>query len=675
MRRPLRLRARTLPPGDVGVHRSPLRATVAATAASLTAIIALGVALSAQISAQGGTRGKEQAIAQARQLATTDIEPLLPATGPVRFDRESLYQLQQIDAGARRAGSELRLRVRNAQGDVIFASEGAAWATEPGDGGDDDLRKALAGQTLGKITRVNRDTGDIGKQGPEAVEIYLPLPRPGELKPAAVVVLYVPYAPIHAAVAADTRRMLTTLGLGLLTLWLVLAAIGVSFNARLRRIASRNGWLATHDQLTGLLNRNGFASALDRRLREGHRPAVLLLDLERFSEVNDTLGQRAGDQLLVATAAALQAAAPPDGEVARLDGDVFGVLLETTEPVEDLRRAASQVRILDGITISPSVAAGVAVAEVGPDAAELLRRAEVALSTAKQRNELVQVFEPGLDAFDPDRLQLAADLRSALEHGEIEVHYQVKGDVATGEITGVEALARWNHPVRGQVSPVDFVGLAERTSMIASLTDSVVCRVVTDMATGVIPIDWHVAINVSARNLGDSEFPRRLARLVQDSHVSPNRICIEITETALMADPGRGRQALGQLSNAGFSLSLDDFGQGYTSLSQLGRLPLREVKIDRAFVSRATHSATDAAIVAAVIEIGHSLGMNVVAEGVEDVETLSLLHEWGCDGYQGWLLGRPVPAPQLSASVQVPSGVGVVPQQPSCQADVSSALR
>jgi EAL domain-containing protein (putative c-di-GMP-specific phosphodiesterase class I) len=268
-------------------------------------------------------------------------------------------------------------------------------------------------------------------------------------------------------------------------------------------------------------------------------------------------------------------------------------------------------------------------------------------------------------------------LREALEQGCIEVHYQVKGCVATGAITGVEALVRWNHPVRGQVAPVDFVGLAERTSMIASLTDTVVQRVVTDMASGVIPPDWHVSINVSARNLGDSEFPGRLARLVRQSNVPTRRICIEITETALMADPGRAQQALRQLADAGFFLSLDDFGQCYTSLSQLGRLPLQEVKIDRAYVSRAAGSATDAAIVAAVIEIGHSLGLTVVAEGVEETETLSLLQEWGCDGYQGWLLGRPVPAAELTAAAALSSdalalAARAVPQPRSAAADASS---
>lgn len=631
------------------------RALITSALISLVAILLLAVVLAQQLSGQTAARGKAQAITQAREFAAVNVQPFLTGTGPVTsLSEPGLQQAATLDKVARQAGLLARFRLRTLSGGVLYP----AGLTLTGE--DDELADAARGEIAAHLTRLNADPGDEGRVGERVVEVYLPVGL-SQGKPRAIVELYLAYAPIEAASKAGLMRLYLVLGIGLAGLWILLSFTGLWVSAQLRRVGRRNAWLARYDQLTGLRNRTGFSLELEARLKRGEHGAVLLLDIDRFSEINDTLGPGAGDRVLVALASRLRVAAPGDAVVARLGGDVFGVLVEGVDRdlAESIRTAMSRELVVADMLLSLDLTAGIAdTLDAGErlETPEVLRRADVALGAAKKRREGLVIFGAGVDAFDPDRLQLAGELRRAIEEGTLELHYQPKGCLASGGILGAEALLRWPHPVRGNVPPDRFVEVAEGTGLIGPLTDWVLTRAFADVASGVVPRGWDLAINISARNVADPSFPDLVVRRLREAAVSPAQICLEITETALMIDPEQARETLQRLAEVGLRLSLDDFGQGYTSLSQLGHLPVTEIKIDRAFVAGASTRPADAAVVRAVSDLGHALGLEVVAEGVEDAETLLLMRDAGCDGFQGYLLARPLPAAQL-ATWQPPEGV------------------
>jgi diguanylate cyclase (GGDEF)-like protein len=418
---------------------------------------------------------------------------------------------------------------------------------------------------------------------------------------------------------------------------------------------------ALHDALTGLPNRTHLQRGVTTALAEvaaGRVPgaAVMILDLDEFKEVNDTLGHHQGDALLVEIGARLTAAVGADGSVARLGGDEFAVLLPATADEDVAFRIArtllqvlEQPVPLDGLAVEVGASIGIALAPAhASDTAALLKCADLAMYDAKSSTGGMRLYEPDLHATSPRRLTLVSELRAALHDGSVVVHVQPKAALASGRVVGVEALVRWKHPERGWVPPDDFVPVAERSGLIGLLTTRVLDASLAACAQWrAAGHDLGIAVNLSTRSLQDPAIVDEVAGLLLRYGVPADRLTLEVTESSVMADPGRAVALLGQLRALGVRLSIDDFGTGYSSLSYLQRLPVQEVKIDRSFVSALSGDGENAAIVRAIVDLGRHLGLDVVAEGVEDQGTWELLTSMGCDLVQGWHLARAMPADEL----------------------------
>ncbi|MEU2225086.1 bifunctional diguanylate cyclase/phosphodiesterase [Streptomyces sp. NPDC018347] len=415
------------------------------------------------------------------------------------------------------------------------------------------------------------------------------------------------------------------------------------------------------DPLTGLPNRQWLLdriwTALDDAERIGARSALMLIDLDRFRSVNDTLGHLAGDRLLLQIADRLRLALPRGAEAARLGGDEFAVLLPVADSTTSATRVArglvtdlSSPLDLDGLTLVLEASAGVAVfPDHALDAEGLLRRADVAMYQAKRDRTGVEVYESKRDSNTPDRLGLLGDLRRALDAHEVHLHYQPKVRF-DGQVAGLEALVRWVHPERGKVPPDEFIAIAESSGLMPHLTEYVL-----DTALGQVA-KWRaqglrvpVAVNVSPRDVHTPGFAGSVAARLARHGVPAQALQLEITEHVLLEDPQRAADTLAGLTGHGVKMSLDDFGTGYSSLVHLRRLPVSELKIDRSFVARLAVDAEDAEIVRCTVDLAHSLGLLVVAEGVEDDETWERLRDLGCDAVQGWLVAAAMPPDETTA--------------------------
>ncbi len=430
------------------------------------------------------------------------------------------------------------------------------------------------------------------------------------------------------------------------------------------RLLERSVYDATHDALTGLPNRGLLTHRLAEALAAGPA-AVLIVDLDRFGQINDTLGGASGDEVLVQVAQRLVANASPGATVARVGNDEFGMLLPGVEEVGESLALAQAVREsllepvhVSGLALDGSGAVGVAVSPLhGRDAQLLLRRAEAALRLAKGGEPPVQSWRASLDSTDPRRLALIGELRRALERDELVLHYQPKvalqagpgRDKSVGAVTGVEALVRWQHPVEDLLHADEFLPMAERTGLIVPLTAVVMrlalsqCRAWLDAGRR-IP----VAVNLSVRGLLDPQLPATIARLLSTYELPSDMLTLEITESSVMRDVPRALPVLERLARSGISLSVDDFGTGYSSLAYLRRLPVSEVKIDKSFVQDMAVDESDAAIVETILGLARHLQLRVVAEGVEDERTRDRLASMGCDVAQGYLFSRPLPAERFT---------------------------
>jgi diguanylate cyclase (GGDEF)-like protein len=416
--------------------------------------------------------------------------------------------------------------------------------------------------------------------------------------------------------------------------------------------------IATTDELTGLGNREQFHAMISKRIAAAREAqgslAVLLMDLDRFKEINDTLGHHYGDVLLKDLGPRLSAAIGEGGFVARLGGDEFGILL--AEDTDDtavldvvmarLFKSISQPFLIDELSLEVGASVGVArFPQDGEDSHALLRCADIAMYAAKETQTEFKLYTADQNQHSKRRLGVLSGIRHALVQDEIVVHYQPIIDLDDGRVRGAEGLVRWQHPEHGLIPPGAFVQTVEQTGLIGPLTRHVLERSIAECAA------WRkdgremsVAVNLSVRNLLDRDLPKQIERLLNTYGLPPQALQLEITESMIMSDPERALGTVGRLSGLGARLSVDDFGTGYSSLANLRKMPIDELKIDRSFVSPMLRSESDLIIVRSTINLGHDLGLNVIAEGVEDSPTLAHLAVLGCDLAQGYHVSKPMPA-------------------------------
>jgi diguanylate cyclase (GGDEF)-like protein len=419
------------------------------------------------------------------------------------------------------------------------------------------------------------------------------------------------------------------------------------------RLVHRLDHESRHDPLTGLANRVYFNDSLDRALAaQPQHVAVLLLDLDRFKEVNDTLGHHLGDLLLQQVAARLREQMRNADLLARLGGDEFAVFLldgdaeSAMAAAGRIGHALSEPLLLDGISVEVSASIGVALSpQHGESALTLLQRADVAMYEAKKSHSGAEIYDEALDGYSPRRLAIATELRHAIESGDLEMHYQAKADARTGRVVAAEALVRWNHREYGLIGPAEFIPVAEQTAQIRDLTQFAIRTAVAECAgwrrSG---LELSVAVNVSVRNLLDTQLPDFVRECLILNGLPAEALTLEVTESHIMADAERALGVLRALDAIGIRLSVDDFGTGYSSLAYLRLMPVHEVKIDRSFVTNLASESGDEAIVRTIVSLAGSLELDVVAEGVEDEATWQMLRELGCTYLQGYHLSRPLPA-------------------------------
>jgi diguanylate cyclase (GGDEF)-like protein len=635
--------------------RSASRLFAMYAAASLVPVLVLGLVLAFSYRQDANSRGLAEGRTEAGLLARTAVQPLLTSAKLKKgLAPGEINALNRMSSEVVASGQVLRLRIRALDGEIEYASNGDTKS----DAADDEALEAAHGEVVSEITHLNADNNPEGSQGVKAAEIYRPLVGGSPLHRIGVLEVYLPYAPIARDVTAGLSGLYRDLGIGLGVLYMLLAGISYSATRRLRALVDRNAFLAEHDVLTDLPNRELFHRRVIEAVAASDRDgvAVAVIDLDRFKEVNDTLGHANGDGLLRELAYRLAGAIGDGDTVARLGGDEFGLVLTGVTSVEDaksrltnMRRLLQQDVEVSSLPLAVDASIGFALApQDGITVDALLQRADVAMYVAKNTHVGVVHYDPVQDHYDSTKLALVAELKRAIANDELILHYQPKASVANGDVVAVEALVRWRHPERGLLFPDAFLPIAEQTGIIDSLTRWVLRSALSQLtAWGSSAPDLAVAVNISARNLSREDFADGVLAMINASEVSPRRLLFEITETALVDDPERAGRSLRKLAAAGVRISLDDFGQGQTSLGYLSTLPLHEVKIDKSFVLDMLDDRSHAAIVRSVIDLAHNLGFEVVAEGVETEPILNELELLGCDIAQGYLLARPMPADQL----------------------------
>ena len=553
------------------------------------------------------------------------------------------------------------LRLWNADATLLFDANPNSSApfpqTDPFDRAvrSGDVSARIVTATLGTD---GQQPGAAGRQV-TGLSVYVPVVENGARVGALEVVL--DYTETDEALREAVQVVATVISVGLLILWLLLFRTVRNASKRLQTSALENARLALLDPLTGLPNRrmllDRMRRAIDQAEEDGTGVGLVLLDIDRFKDINDSLGHDRGDELLVQVAHRLRAALRERDVVARLGGDEFAILLPAIRSVANAERLAQRVRNLfvpafnlGGLELHVDSSIGVAtIPEHAVDASGLMRKADVAMYTAKTHRMGVAIYSPDEDDSSPARLVLLGDLHRALaDRQELVMFYQPKIALTTDKVVGLEALMRWVHPTRGMLVPDLFIPLAEQSGLIHDLTafalESAISQLARWQEEG---RDIPVAVNLSAHNLTSPQVAETIEQLLHAHQVRPDLLEVEITETALVADPSRVVPVLEQLADIGVVVSIDDFGIGNTSISQLRDLPVARIKIDRTFIADLTGTTPRAGsemIVKAMVDLAHSFGLEVVAEGVEDSDTEGLIRALGVDQAQGFLYSQPVPA-------------------------------
>ena len=624
---------------------------------SLVPLVLLGYGLSGYLKHQVRMR----AYADARQSASLVAAALQTQLTPYEF-RHGLGQSDLLALDRTVAGLESRgvvdVRLSDTRGRVLYAQDRATIGH--GDARSPQQQAASHGKLVAGRTRLDGSALDVPSPG-WTYAVWVPLRFGGQGSVRGVLELNLPEQPITAAIASDVRATYWLIGGGLLLLWISLFRVVAGASRKLRRQAEENARLALHDQLTALPNRMLFRDRVDHALRASRRTgdvvALLLMDLDRFKEVNDTLGHHCGDLMLKELAKRLSGLMRAGDTVARLGGDEFAVLVpDVPHPdvvlalAERITRALQEPVLVDGLPLEIEASVGISFhPDHGDDVETLLQRADVAMYVAKETKAHYAVYDAHTDHYRPERLVLVGELRRALEERELVLHYQPKATLADGQVRGVEALVRWQHPERGLVPPDVFIPVAEQTGLIRPLTLFVVeqalrqCREWREQG-----LELTVAVNVAMRNILDERFPDELAQLLAEEGLEPEVLELELTETSVLADPPRAKAILQRLRDTGVKLAVDDFGTGYASLAYLSELPVDEIKIDRSFVMAMDSDEQYARIVRSTIDLGRNLDLSVVAEGVETGAVWSTLVDLGCDSAQGYFLAKPLPADELT---------------------------
>lgn len=648
----LRVREKTRP------RESQLAMFTTFAVVMLVAVLVIGVVLALSYRADANRRGLAEGRAEAVLMAQTAIGPLLDgrplSQGLSSAEQSSMHHLVST---AIRSHHVLRLRIRDLSGTIVFSNDGSGLHQSANSGNRDELQRAASGLIVARLTRLNADNAH-GPFGPAVVEVYLPL-RAGSLDhQVGILEAYLPYTPIRLDVNAGLHSLYQNLAVGLGALYLILFAISYVVGRKLRRQVKISAYLAEHDVLTDLPNRMLFhrraKAALQRDQLNGRKTTIAIIDLDRFKEINDTLGHYNGDLLLSALSQVITTFLNDPNALARMGGDEFGILLSNVDEPEivlrELREAIEHEITIAGLPLTVEASIGYATApDHGSDVDDLLQLADVAMYVAKAHHRGVVCYDASQNHYDASNLALMAELRQAIDSDQLVLHYQPKTRIDDGRIVAVEALVRWQHPTQGLLYPDRFIPLAEQTDLIDRLTEWVIRNALGDLRRfGPDADELTLAVNISARNLGRTGFAERVVTALTDAGVAPIRLIVEVTETALMTDPIRAAFVLQDLDGAGVRVSIDDFGVGQTSLGYLSALPIYELKIDRSFITDMMHNRSHAAIVQSIVELGHNLGFLVVGEGVETDDVLTNLAATGCDVAQGYLFARPMPKERLT---------------------------
>jgi diguanylate cyclase (GGDEF)-like protein len=612
---------------------------------SLLAIVALGLVVGRSFQTTIQEQGKHRAIDAAGLIARSDIAPRIPTANLhdefdsdfVRATDSKLAHLDEEDIAG--------VTIINADGEIIYSSDHKAIGHNVGS--TSELQQAMGGDTATSVATDVKGSGNL-------LQAFVPLDGDAVLR------VDFSYEPVAAAVAGDQKLLFIILFGGLALIYAIMFFTVARASRTLRKQAKETKHQALHDALTGLHNRSYFRERVEQAVVHGkvggERTCLMLIDLDRFKEVNDTLGHHNGDQLLRQIGTRLKNELRESDTVARLGGDEFAVLLRDVDDTKQIVRTAERILtclkqplFFMGLTLDVGASIGISLfPDHARDVDSLLQRADVAMYVAKETHSGYEFYTADRDQNSLRRLALGSELSKAIQNKEVILYYQPKADMRTGRIIGVEALARWQHNYRGIVPPDEFIPLAEQTQLIRPLTINLLDEALRQSAVwSKKGLNLKIAVNLSSRNLLDLTLPEEVARLLQKWQVEPALLELEITESTIMADARRALTVLSTLNGMGVGLAIDDFGTGFSSLSYLKRLPVKEIKMDKSFVMKMAMDENDAAIVRSTIDLSHNLGLRVVAEGVETEAIWNQLTTLGCDLAQGYYLNRPVPPEDL----------------------------
>ncbi|MEA2413042.1 MAG: diguanylate cyclase [Thermoleophilaceae bacterium] len=627
----------------------------------LIPIVLLGLFLMQTLKSNVEGRALSNAREQARLVTDVGLASTLAGVDDLSRGLSSGQQLaldRQL-ATIRRGNNIQHVILRSRDGRVVYADDRSLLGQQ---GSPEGARSAIVGNIASDIA-----SSPDGK----VLQVFVPLTlAPGPAVGSAE--LRLPYAPIAAAIDRQNGKIQLMLIAGLLLLWGTLLTVVSAASQRLRRQAAEKEEQALSDGLTGLPNRTMFTDLVQSTLsgagRRKHAGAVMLMDLDRFKDVNDTLGHHNGDLLLQRIASRLDSVLRNTATVARLGGDEFAILLtdapdrqQVVPVVRRILKVLEEPVVVGGLALQVEASIGIAMfPEHGRTVDAVMRAADVAMYVTKEQRSGYEFYdeERHEHRHDAGRLALIGELRRAMDETELVLFYQPKVALSTGKVKGVEALARWHHPERGLLSPDEFIPLAERSNLLRPMTlyliDTALRQANAWRSKG---LEISVAVNLSMQNMLDLRLPNDLARLLTSWRLPAGSLELEITESTIMADHRRATTILSRLSKMGVKLSIDDFGTGYSSLAYLQELPVDAIKIDKSFVMEMHEDAGNATIVQSTVDLGHNLGLEVVAEGVETAEAYNTLARLGCDYAQGYFLSKPLSPEKMSIWLEVFCGM------------------